>query len=116
MGLRGLELRLQRVDVLLAAGLHRGFDARLEQLAPRLRFHLLERTPLLLCLEDRPRLSDQPLERPRRLLEGRALHDAGAPDRCTPEVGHHGPVVLSLRPDRELAPDVRSWSDSTGRR
>jgi hypothetical protein len=63
------------------------------------------REPVLLI----PRLGigDQPPQRAERFGEGRAFH---APRRAhgeAPEVGHHGPVILPLRPDRDLPPDDR---------
>ncbi len=52
-------------------------------------------------------VGDQPWQRAERFGEGRALHDARRADGEPPEVGHHRPVVLPLRADRDLPTDDR---------
>jgi hypothetical protein len=78
-----------------------------ELLAPRLLLgdpHALGEAVLLI-----PRLGvgDQPTERAERFGEGRTFHAPRRAHREPPEGGHHGPVILPLRPDRDLPPDDR---------
>ncbi len=52
-------------------------------------------------------VGDQPTQGAEGFGEGRAFHDARRAHGEPPEVGHHGPVVLALRADRDLPPDER---------